>query len=256
MVKIKTKTENKDTKQVSSMKKSIGKLISLFLILTSVMILTTCDSWMKNDDFFGIIEEEVKYANAKEVKVFVRYANTKYGTTSIQGTTIQKVDNPFPLTATTSDNYGFYKWAAFSTSDFETGRQHAIIFVDDESYAAEYSDYELPDSVIHFEDEKSPYTNVTINSERNDIFIMPVVAERPTLQASLPAAGVSGVVKNMTLRLVFSKKMDADSLITKDENGNDVLSDNIDILQTYGTFENMSLVSIRNLFGTPTLGVN
>ncbi|MBR4631088.1 MAG: hypothetical protein IKO57_11735 [Treponema sp.] len=228
---------------------------ALSIVLASfILIFTNCDSWMKSDEFFGIIDEEVKYANAEKISVFVRYANTKEGTTNIDGTTTQKVEVPFTVSAVTSDAYGFYKWAAFSTSDYSTGRQHAILFNDEADYIDSFLPKEISSSIVTFDDPYSPETTVTINSARNDIFIIPIVAERPKIATSLPASGASNVVKNMAIRVVFSKKMDETTLLDTDESGNVVLSDKIDIYRTYGDFDNITLKSIKDIFTNVSLG--
>ncbi len=228
---------------------------ALSVVLASfILIFTNCDSWMKSDEFFGVIDEEVKYANAEKISVFVRYANTKEGTTNIDGTTTQKVEVPFTVSAVTSDAYGFYKWAAFSTSDYSTGRQHAILFNDEADYIDSFLPKEISSSIVTFDDPYSPETTVTINSARNDIFIIPIVAERPKIATSLPASGASNVVKNMAIRVVFSKKMDETTLLDTDESGNVVLSDKIDIYRTYGDFDNITLKSIKDIFTNVSLG--
>ena len=233
---------------------SITKKIAIALLSSLIVLLTNCDSWMKSDDFFGIIDEEVKYANAEKINVFVRYANTKEGSTNINGNSTQKVEVPFTVSAVTNDAYGFYKWAAFSTSDYSTGRQHAILFNDDADYIDSYLGKEISSSIVTFADPYSPETTVTINSSRNDVFIMPIVAERPKIATSLPASGASNVVKNMAIRVVFSKKMDETTLLDTDESGNVVLSDKIDIYRTYGDFDNITLKSIKDIFTNVSLG--
>lgn len=233
---------------------SITKKITIALLSSLIVLLTNCDSWMKSDDFFGIIDEEVKYANAEKINVFVRYANTKEGSTNINGNSTQKVEVPFTVSAVTNDAYGFYKWAAFSTSDYSTGRQHAILFNDDADYIDSYLGKEISSSIVSFADPYSPETTVTINSSRNDVFIMPIVAERPMIATSLPASGASNVVKNMGIRVVFSKPMEPTSLLTTDESGKTILTDQIEVFRTYGTFDNLSLVSIKDKFTNVSLG--
>ena len=80
---------------------------------------------MSNDDFMSEIESEVHDANAEPVSVYVRYANAKMGSTEPQGRTTMKVDVTSKISAITSDDYGFVKWAAFSTNDFPPEKQHS-----------------------------------------------------------------------------------------------------------------------------------
>ncbi len=246
--------QNRGRRNIMKKGFSITKKIAIALLSSLIVLLTNCDSWMKSDDFFGIIDEEVKYANAEKINVFVRYANTKEGSTNINGNSTQKVEVPFTVSAVTNDAYGFYKWAAFSTSDYSTGRQHAILFNDDADYIDSYLGKEISSSIVSFADPYSPETTVTINSSRNDVFIMPIVAERPMIATSLPASGASNVVKNMAIRVVFSKPMEPTSLLTTDESGKTILTDQIEVFRTYGTFDNLSLVSIKDKFTNVSLG--
>ncbi|WP_207106100.1 Ig-like domain-containing protein [Treponema zioleckii] len=252
------KDEDEDEKKVMKMKKQkTNKALAIYLLLLSLLatlVLASCDSWMKSDEFFGIVDEEVKVANAQKISVFVRYANTKEGSTNFDGATTQKVEVPFEVQATTSDAYGFYKWAAFSTSKYSTTRQHSIIFNNEADYLENYKVDEISDDIVQFSDPYSSSTQVVINSARNDIFIIPVVAERPKLTTSLPASGASDIVRNMTIRLVFSKEMDESTLITTNEDGTKELSENIEIYRTYGTFDNMTLASIKSDFKNISLG--
>ncbi|MCR5187336.1 MAG: Ig-like domain-containing protein [Treponema sp.] len=241
------------------MKKSVFQksVLSLFsiIILFAGLNFTACDSWMSSDDgFYDDVEEEVRVANAPEITAFIRYAATKEGTTSPSGASTVKVEVPFTVTCTTETEYGFYKWAAFSTSGdngYSTSSQHTnLLYVDSDDYAENFASKELPDSVITFSDPTATQTQVTIHEERNDIFIIPVVAERPVLSTSLPASGAGSVVRNMAIRLVFSKPMDESTLVT--ENG--TLTDNIHIYKTTGDFDNMTLTEISNQFTNVSLG--
>lgn len=196
------------------MKKSLSAILTVFALLVS-----SCSNWMKDDDFYNKIENDVKVANAASVNVYVRYANSKMGSTEPSASTTLKVDIPADISAVTSDDYGFVKWAAFSTKDFPTSRQHSDLFYDSaEKYAADFQKLELPASEVSFEDPKSPSTKVTINTTRSDIFITPLVAKRPTVVTSVPSNGRSDVVRNTSIRILFSKKIEPASL--KDEYGN------------------------------------
>ena len=200
------------------MKKSF--LISLSaLLLTLTACFTSCDSWMSDDDFYGEIENDVKVANAAAVSVYVRYANSKMGSTEPSGFTTLKVDVPSTLTAVTNDDYGFVRWVAFSTSDFPTNQQHSNLFYENEDhYAENYLPLELPASEVFFSDPAKTSTKVTLYTTRSDIFITPLVTKRPTVVTSVPSNGRTDVVKNSQIRILFSKPIDESTLV--DEFGN------------------------------------
>lgn len=236
-------------------KKILFLVSSLFILLCTIL---SCNSWMEDDGFYEDIENEVKYANASELQVFVRYAATKMGKTVPEGNTIFKKEIESTISATTETEYGFYRWAAFSTSFLEAGdKQHSdFVFDDAESYAEKYGVNELPDSVVHFEDRTNPTTKVTILEERNDVFLVPVVAKRPTVALTIPGNGSNGVVRNMTVRINFTKAMDVASF----KNAEDVF-DKITVNQGSQSITadgdiDVSSIDITDHFDTPTISTN
>lgn len=243
---------------MKKMEQKLSKVIFLFLSLISLFCtVTSCNSWMEDDGFFEDIEGEVKYANAPEISVFVRYASTEMGNTTPEGFVQFKKDIEAEISATTNDSYGFYRWAAFSTSFLDSGVQHSdFVFVNDENFEETMAPYELPDSVVYFEDRTSPKTKIKILEQRSDIYIIPIVAVRPSITLSIPGNGASSVIRNMTIRVNFSKPMDIDSFF--DENG---ICDKITITQGTQSFNNdgsieVSTEDITNRFAEPSLSTN
>ena len=115
------------------MKKSLLALLSVFILL-----FTACDTWMQDDDFFADIESDVKVANAPQISVYVRYALTRQGKTDPDGPATFKVEIPQEVSATTETEYGFVRWAAFTTDFIATGDNQSknkdIYFIDEEDY--------------------------------------------------------------------------------------------------------------------------
>ena len=181
--------------------------------------LTGCDSWMSGDHFFDTIADEVKYANAEVIPVYVRYPTSTWGSTSPNGRSSQKVDIPFTVTAVDNNEYGFYKWAAFSTSVYRTsyGRYNVQLVDSEEAFDTEYADEMLGEDEVVFEDPYSPSTTVRVLSDRDDVFIMPICVKRPVLQDSLPTQNQTGATKNTTIQLVFSNAMDPKYLLVQDD---------------------------------------
>lgn len=216
---------------MNKLKKHLSKSILVSFILAAAVLTGSCQNWMSSDDFMKKIETEVHDANASPVSVYVRYANSKMGTTEPQGNTTMKVDVETQLTAVTSDDYGFVKWAAFSTSDFPTSKQHSTLFYESKTaWEQNFKSKELPASVVSFTNPKSPVTNVKINKLRNDIFIIPVVAKRPDVAASVPSNGRSDVVRNSSIRILFTKPINERTLADEDGNSNIVVTSGSAIL--------------------------
>lgn len=207
------------------------------LVLISILALFSfsCDSWMNDDDFYSDIEYEVKVANAPQINVYVRYAMTRQGKTDPDGTAVFKVGIPHEIAATTEPEYGFVRWAAFTTDYLAAGDNQSknkdVYFIDDEDYNTRLAPHELSSEIVTFEDAKNPTTVVTINEERNDLFLVPIIAHRPTVSLTIPAKGSSNVVKNMSVRINFSKPMNPASF--KNEVGE---FDKITITQGIQTF--------------------
>ena len=58
------------------MKKKSGFRKPLFFIGLGILALVFmgCETWLSGKNFFGTVADEVKYANAEEIPVYVRYA--------------------------------------------------------------------------------------------------------------------------------------------------------------------------------------
>lgn len=195
------------------------KKLSLILLAAIILLTGSCNTWMQDDGFYSDIENDVKVANAKQISVYVRYALTRQGKTDPDGTATFKVEIPQEISAITEPEYGFVRWAAFSTDFLATGDNQSknkdIYFIDDEDYNNRILPHEIQSPIVVFEDATKPTTEVRINEERNDIYLCPIVAQRPTISLTIPAKGSSGVVRNMSVRINFSKPMDPDSFMNE-----------------------------------------
>ena len=194
------------------------KKFHLFLISILSLFIFSC-SW-GDDGFYSDIENEVKIANAPVINVYVHYAMTRQGQTSPDGYSQFKVGIPSTISATTEPEYGFVRWAAFSTAYFGVGenlsRNKDIYFIDNEDYETRILPNELSALEVMFENPTLPTTNVTINVQRSDICLVPIIAQRPAVALSIPASGSSKVVRNMAVRISFSKPMDPASFKNAD----------------------------------------
>ena len=231
-------------------KDRIAKAIASMIPLLCVTIFNSCDSWMKDDDFFSSVEEEVRVANAEKLNVFVRCAATKMGTTNPNGYAVFKQDVVSSVSMVPETDYGFWKWAAFSTDFFDPNKQHtSLLCQNPESYAESFAPFELDPAVVTFENPNSEITNVTIHANRNDVVLVPVCVERPMLTVSIPGSGEANVVRNMSIRLLFSKPMDPKSFYDEETGAS-----NFTFLQGRATItesSDVSLTDISDYFESP-----
>lgn len=231
-------------------KNRIAKAIASMIPLLCVTIFNSCDSWMKDDDFFSSVEEEVRVANAEKLNVFVRCAATKMGTTIPNGYAVFKQDVVSSVSMVPETDYGFWKWAAFSTDFFDPNKQHtSLLCQNPESYAESFAPFELDPAVVTFESPNSEITNVTIHANRNDVVLVPVCVERPMLTVSIPGSGEANVVRNMSIRLLFSKPMDPKSFYDEETGAS-----NFTFLQGRATItesSDVSLTDISDYFESP-----
>ncbi len=236
------------------MKKSV-KIFTLFMVTFFSVLFIGCDSWLQGKNFFDSVSEEVKYANAKEISVFVRYPDRNMGDVSPDKKSTQKVDIPFTITAVDSNAFGFYRWAAFSTKDFSTGRQYSDLTLGDTEadFIAKYGDKMLPDTEVLFDDPYSAATKVKIINERNDVFIMPICVERPYVVSTIPSDRATNVVKNSTITLVFSRPMNG-SMIVNDDGG--LNSDYIQIRRRTGSGESIRYSDISDYIGSVNVSMS
>ena len=237
---------------MNKLNRNVSKLLFSGIMLVILLLAGSCQNWMSNDDFMSKIENEVHDANAAPVSVYVRYANSKMGTSEPSGYTTMKVDVAHELNAVTSDDYGFVKWAAFSTKSFSPTKQHSALFYESaQDYNTKYKPLELGSNEVLFTDPKSPSTKVKIYSERNDIFIIPIVAKRPALVTSVPSNGRSDVVRNTQIRILFSKPIDEKTLVDEYGNSNIEITSGSAVLTE--SSEDLSAKDITDLFDI-TLG--
>ncbi|WP_407397528.1 Ig-like domain-containing protein [Treponema sp.] len=194
-------------------KKIVNRILTVSGTIFAIFFINSCAGWMEDDGFFDAVEQEVFVANAEEVDVFVRCANSGWGLTVPSGYSVVKQNVSSSISATPGSGYGFWKWAAFSTSDFNPGRQNnSFIYTSVKEYEDNLSVKELSLNDVSFANSKEASTTVTVKTTRNDIAIVPVFVRLATLQSCTPSNGASGVAVNSTVRLTFSRDISANNI--------------------------------------------
>ena len=189
-------------------------LLSLLCVSAIGGVLFSC-SFLEDDDFFGQIENEVAVANADKMNVYLRYASIKFGKTTPADATYMQIKNnvAFTVNCVTNSEYAFYRWKAFSVKDFDISKQHmSLVYTNDDDWLANYGAKELDSTVVRFENPAAESTLVYVTQTRDDIWIIPVVAVRPTIAGTFPDTS-QNPVRNTKLRVQFSKPMDEASFV-------------------------------------------
>lgn len=229
----------------------------LFFIGLGILALVFmgCETWLSGKNFFGTVADEVKYANAEEIPVYVRYAARTMGDTSPNGRATEKVDIPFDVTAVDDTAYQFYMWAAFSTDDYPTSKQYnnLLMLNSIEEFNTEYADKLLPPSEVWFEDARSSSTQAKVINKRDDVFIVPICVKRATLVQSIPENNEQNAVKNTGITIVFSRSMDRSKLINEDGTYN---QEYITIQRRTGSGESVGYIDYSEFFDKATLSAS
>lgn len=192
----------------------ILKNLRICIFSSAILFGTLSCSFLQDKEFFDSIEKEVSVANADKIDVYIRYAATKFGTTTPVNANSCTIKNgvPFSVTATTNAEYGFYKWAAFSESDFPHSKQQlSLVYVSPEDYEENFLSKELSSDIVTFSSPHAESTEVTVKQTRSDIWIVPVIAERPTVSYTMPEQSET-IVRNAKLSIQFDKAMDINSI--------------------------------------------
>lgn len=239
------------------MKKKSGFRKPLFFIGLGILALVFmgCETWLSGKNFFGTVADEVKYANAEEIPVYVRYAARTMGDTSPNGRATEKVDIPFDVTAVDDTAYQFYMWAAFSTDDYPTSKQYnnLLMLNSIEEFNTEYADKLLPPSEVWFEDARSSSTQAKVINKRDDVFIVPICVKRATLVQSIPENNEQNAVKNTGITIVFSRSMDRSKLINENGTYN---QEYITIQRRTGSGESVGYIDYSEFFDKATLSAS
>lgn len=239
------------------MKKKSGFRKPLFFIGLGILALVFmgCETWLSGKNFFGTVADEVKYANAEEIPVYVRYAARTMGDTSPNGRVTEKVDIPFDVTAVDDTAYQFYMWAAFSTDDYPTSKQYnnLLMLNSIEEFNTEYADKLLPPSEVWFEDARSSSTQAKVINKRDDVFIVPICVKRATLVQSIPENNEQNAVKNTGITIVFSRSMDRSKLINENGTYN---QEYITIQRRTGSGESVGYIDYSEFFDKATLSAS
>lgn len=239
------------------MKKKSGLRKSLFFVGLGILALVFmgCETWLSGKNFFGTVEQEVKYANAEEIPVYVRYAARTMGDTSPNGRATEKVDIPFDVTAVDDTAYQFYMWAAFSTTDYPTSKQYnnLLMLNSIEEFNTKYGDKLLPSTEVWFEDALSSSTKAKVINKREDVFIIPICVKRATVEQSIPKNNEENAVKNTGITIVFSRSMDKSKLINVNDTYN---QEYITIQRRTGSGESVGYIDYSEYFDKATLSAS
>ncbi|MCR5285194.1 MAG: hypothetical protein K6D95_06330 [Treponema sp.] len=165
---------------------------SLFLFFTLsifALILTGCQNFIEGSGFKKQLDEDIAYANAKELSVIIS-PDENTGSTIPAGKHVVKQGYSFEVSFNESSDYCFIKWIAVSA---ETGEE-----VED---------------AVDFEDATALKTKATLRTDSSDVRIKPLCEARISVKQCYPSDGANKVSYNERIRVYFTKELDESAFI-------------------------------------------
>ena len=155
-----------------------------------------CSDFLDGSNLKSQIDKQISFANASIFKIDVNVINNDCGSVSEEGINEIKANVPYKLNFSINDEYYFMKWGAFykNSSDYpeDIRGDFRIEMITNKNYPMdeEYKDsgyiytyhfekWLLDEKILKFEDQKNPYTTVTVFDDSKEIVIIPLCARRP-----------------------------------------------------------------------------
>ena len=189
------------------MKKFLSNAILTVICLFSLNLLfISCESFLEGSPFMAQLEKDIEYAMAESVTVTVNPLSLLHGQVTSGSPVKAKIGYPFTINFMVDDAYNFGGWAAYSN----------FTSISDTPLSTEY---------IEFSDEdgkgpgKSCKCNVIIKKKIENIYIVPLCGSKPAVGLTEPLTAEKDVSITTPIKISFNKKMDLDSILQKDDNG-------------------------------------
>lgn len=160
----------------------------IFYLLITILILigiTSCKNFMNGSDLIQEIDEILADANAPEVEVLIS-SDGNFGTTAPNGKNWYKVNKPYSIIFTASNEYMFEYWEA----------------VDRDTNAS-------VGDAVNFIDKYNIETQFIIAQEKNNILIRPKCFQRPNVDSFFPSEE-SENPKDTTISITLKKDLSPD----------------------------------------------
>ena len=214
------------------MKKIISKLLLSFCLISTILIFTSCENFLKSDSVKSEIEEMIAYNNAKEIPILIQ-PEEGTGSTVPVGNNKVKMGYGFDISFSENPAYSFVKWIAVTNDASRTPVTEGVVF----------------------EDEASPATKIIVTNETASIRIIPLCEQRIAISGEpSPRYEPLGVSRDRSIIVSFTKPLSKSSFIfTQDEipQGASVKKDDNGeiwayILDKKTYFKNISITNIDN----------
>ena len=173
------------------MKRRFFRIISLLFVLHTFLFIS-CENFITGSQTRQQVDKMIRDANAPETQIYL-LADKNAGVLSPDGLVSCKLEKSISLVYTPSYGYKFYGWKVV---DRATGRA-------------------LPD-VIEFEDISKPETKITVKKDVQNIQIIPICYELPSVVSFSPEYTESGVYVNMPVEIEYSVPLVNDNGTTID----------------------------------------
>ncbi len=163
------------------------------------VLLFSCDNFLNGSEFKEQLGKDIDYAKAKNVSVQIS-PKENTGLTVPLGKNSVKLGYPMEISFSEAESWSFLQWIAVSESEtFKNGKYTEI-------------------KGVIFEDAFSAKTSVTVTSDSDGLWIMPLCTDRISVVSETPKYAQLGVARDTAITVEFSKAPSSKSFIfTEDE---------------------------------------
>lgn len=157
----------------------------IFFVAAIFLIFTSCENFLKGTGLKDNIDDLIKYAEEKPLKILFDIDKNEMGTIVPFGSqTVYKVGDEIPLSVKVTDSYIFICWESVNVNDHSQNM----------------------DEYIKIDKTDQSVTSAKVLKFSNEVLIRPILAKRPSVESVSPAAN-SMVTCDSTIVITFAENL-------------------------------------------------
>lgn len=158
-----------------------------FILFLTVFSITGCKNFLQDKNFLEELETVIEVTSAPEISLYIE-ADANTGTVSPSGKVSCKVGQSFSVIFTEAKEYSFIKWEVI---DRDTK--------------------EAVENVLDIVSTKDNETKFKVLSKKDNVLLHPLCSERPQIDEYSPRNSESGVARDSSIIITFSKELSEDN---------------------------------------------